>query len=83
MSTNHLTTRQTKTMIRRAILSLTADQRAAYAVDALSHLRAALACIDCARAPKTAARIRLAISSAAGAVRNAENRATRAREARR
>lgn len=42
---------------------------------ALEHLKAALLCAKNAKAPRTVARIRLAISSAKGAVRAARYRA--------
>lgn len=47
------------------------------AAKALEHLRVALTCARNAKAPRTAARIELAISSAKGAVRAAGYRAQR------
>ncbi len=56
-----------------------ASQAESAAVYALQHLQTALAMAKEAGAPKLSARIRLAISSAKGAVRNAGYRVTRAR----
>lgn len=47
------------------------------AISALAHLRAALTYLKASNAPKTAKRVRLAISSCKGAVRNANAKATR------
>jgi hypothetical protein len=56
--------------LRSANINTVRDAKAA-----LSHLRAALVYATDADCPKTAARIRLAITSAGGAVRHAERRA--------
>lgn len=63
---------------RRVPLSTPADERdrARDLSDALFHLRQAAA--KASSAPKTGARIHLAISSALGAIRNAEYRVNRA-----
>lgn len=77
----HGTQPEHPTMQRKTLTAGEAAVQLHQARDAVLYLTSALKCAKRAKADRTAARIRLALSSAKGAVRAAEGREARARAA--